>query len=92
VHGWCQTQRSIIRRINICFSERKNTIFISHRLGSTKLADEIIVISEGKAAEIGTFDELMAKGGIYAEMFASQAEWYKEDDGEKKESGVEVCA
>jgi ABC-type multidrug transport system fused ATPase/permease subunit len=53
------------------------TIFISHRLGSTKLADEIIVISEGKAAEIGTFDELMAKSGIYAEMFESQAEWYK---------------
>ena len=54
------------------------TIFISHRLGSTKLADEIIVISEGYAAETGTFEELMAKGGIYANMFESQAEWYKE--------------
>ncbi|MCL2772557.1 MAG: ABC transporter ATP-binding protein/permease [Oscillospiraceae bacterium] len=59
------------------------TIFISHRLGSTKLADEIIVVSEGKAAECGTFSELMAKGGIYAEMFASQSEWYK--DGNKQE-------
>jgi len=57
------------------------TIFISHRLGSTKLADEIIVISEGKAAEIGTFDELVSKNGIYAEMFASQSEWYKEAGG-----------
>jgi len=57
------------------------TIFISHRLGSTKLADEIIVISEGTAAETGTFSELMAKGGIYADMFASQAEWYKESGG-----------
>ncbi|MCL1793523.1 MAG: hypothetical protein FWG34_06610, partial [Oscillospiraceae bacterium] len=56
------------------------TIFISHRLGSTKLADEIIVISEGRAAETGTFAELMAKGGIYAEMFASQAEWYATDN------------
>lgn len=54
------------------------TIFISHRLGSTKLADEIIVISEGRAAEAGTFGELMAKGGIYAQMFAGQSEWYKE--------------
>ncbi|MCL2814153.1 MAG: ABC transporter ATP-binding protein/permease [Oscillospiraceae bacterium] len=54
------------------------TIFISHRLGSTKLADEIIVISEGKAAEVGTFGELIKKGGIYAEMFAGQSEWYKE--------------
>jgi len=62
------------------------TVFISHRLGSTKLADEIIVISDGKAAETGTFDELMAKNGIYAEMFESQSEWYKES----AESGVEI--
>jgi ATP-binding cassette subfamily B protein len=54
------------------------TIFISHRLGSTKLADEIIVISEGKTAEHGSFDELMQHGGLYAEMYESQAEWYRE--------------
>jgi ATP-binding cassette subfamily B protein len=70
-------------------NENNITIFISHRLGSTKLADEIIVISEGKAAEIGTFGELMAKNGIYAEMFASQAEWYRENN---QESGGEVYA
>ena len=68
------------------------TIFISHRLGSTKLADEIIVISEGRAAEVGTFDELMAKGGIYAGMFASQSEWYKENTGNNRESAGEVYA
>lgn len=54
------------------------TIFISHRLGSTTLADEIIVISEGQVAEVGTFDELISNGGIYAEMFEKQAEWYRE--------------
>jgi ATP-binding cassette subfamily B protein len=54
------------------------TIFISHRLGSTKLADEIVVISEGTTAEHGTFDELMQRGGLYAEMFESQAEWYRD--------------
>jgi ATP-binding cassette subfamily B protein len=71
------------------------TIFISHRLGSTKLADEIIVISEGKAMEVGTFDELMAKGAIYAEMFKSQSEWYKESNGDgenKHESMGEIYA
>ncbi|MCL1858662.1 MAG: ABC transporter ATP-binding protein/permease [Oscillospiraceae bacterium] len=66
------------------------TIFISHRLGSTKLADEIIVISDGIAAETGTFDELIQKNGIYAEMFESQSEWYK--DANKQESGVEIYA
>lgn len=68
------------------------TIFISHRLGSTKLADEIIVISDGKTAEIGTFDELMAANGIYAEMFTSQSEWYKENDGNKQENRGEIYA
>ncbi|MDR1458717.1 MAG: ABC transporter ATP-binding protein/permease [Bacteroidales bacterium] len=71
------------------------TIFISHRLGSTKLADEIIVISEGKAMEIGTFDELMTKDAIYANMFKSQSEWYKEsnvDCGNKQESSGGVYA
>ncbi|MDR0404878.1 MAG: ABC transporter ATP-binding protein/permease [Oscillospiraceae bacterium] len=71
------------------------TIFTSHRLGLTKLADEIIVISEGKAVEIGSFDELMAKDTIYAEMFKSQSEWYKEnkeDDKSKKKNGGGVYA
>jgi len=67
------------------------TIFISHRLGSTKLADEIIVISDGRAAEVGTFDELMAKSDIYADMFASQSEWYK-DNHENKQKGDKIYA
>lgn len=52
------------------------TLFISHRLGSTKLADEIIVISRGKVAEHGTFDELMQKSNLFKQMFESQAHWY----------------
>jgi len=61
----------------MCFRPNPGYYIFNHRLGSTKLADEIIVISEGKAAEIGTFDELMSLGGVYAKMFESQAEWYK---------------
>lgn len=57
--------------------EGKTTIFISHRLGSTKLADEILVIEEGKIIERGTHERLMEKGGRYAEMFESQREWYQ---------------
>jgi ATP-binding cassette subfamily B protein len=72
--------------------QNQMTIFISHRLGSTKLADEIIVISEGGAAETGTFDELMAKGGIYAKMFESQSEWYKESENKKGGKEGEVYA
>ncbi len=55
----------------------KTTIFISHRLGSTKLADEIMVIDKGKITERGTHEALMAKKGQYAEMFEAQREWYQ---------------
>ncbi len=54
----------------------KTTIFVSHRLGSTKLADEILVIDGGKITERGTHEELMADKGRYADMFEAQKEWY----------------
>ncbi|MBW8348460.1 ABC transporter ATP-binding protein/permease [Bacillus sp. IITD106] len=53
------------------------TIFISHRLGSTKLADEVLLINEGKVAEQGTHEELMQIGGIYCAMYESQRRWYQ---------------
>lgn len=53
------------------------TIFISHRLGSTKLADEIFVIEGGTVAERGSHEELMQKAGVYAEMYESQRGWYQ---------------
>ncbi len=53
------------------------TIFISHRLVSTKLADEIIVIDDGKVIERGTHNELMALNGHYTEMFEAQRSWYQ---------------
>jgi len=55
----------------------KTTIFISHRLGSTKLADEILVIENGGIAERGSHEELMSKAGLYAKMFEAQRKWYE---------------
>lgn len=55
----------------------KTTVFISHRLGSTKLADEILVIDNGKIAERGTHNELMNANGQYAAMFEAQRSWYQ---------------
>jgi ABC-type multidrug transport system fused ATPase/permease subunit len=57
--------------------EKRGCIMISHRLGSAKLMDRIIVIDEGKAIETGTHEELMKKNGLYAAMFNQQASWYK---------------
>ena len=53
------------------------TIFISHRLGSTALADKIFVIDGGRIAEEGSQAELLAKKGPYAEMFEAQRSWYQ---------------
>jgi len=58
-------------------NQNKTTIFISHRLGSTKIANKIFVIDQGKIMEQGNHDELMAKGGLYAEMYESQRSWYQ---------------
>lgn len=52
------------------------TIFISHRLGSTKLAQEIFVLSKGKVVEKGSHQELLNKKGVYTEMYESQRSWY----------------
>ncbi len=58
-------------------AKHKTIIFISHRLSSTRMADKIYMLSEGEIIEEGTHEELMAKGGRYAEMFTLQAENYK---------------
>jgi ATP-binding cassette subfamily B protein len=55
----------------------KPAIFITHRLGAARLADEIVVIDKGRVAELGNHGELMERGGIYAEMFESQRSWYQ---------------
>jgi len=58
-------------------SQGKTTIFISHRLGSTKLADFIIVLENGGVIEQGSHEELMALCGVYAKMYESQRSWYR---------------
>ncbi|WP_427340812.1 ABC transporter ATP-binding protein [Caloranaerobacter sp. DY30410] len=58
----------------------KTTIFISHRLASTKFCDTIIYLNNGVIEEMGTHEELMRKNGSYAKMFALQSQYYKEVD------------
>ena len=58
-------------------SERKTTLFISHRLGATKLADEILVLSGGRISESGNHAALMDSDGLYRRMYESQRRWYE---------------
>jgi len=54
----------------------KTAIFITHRLGSTLITDRILVITDGRIAQEGTHDQLMEAGGLYADMFNAQKQWY----------------
>ena len=63
-------------------SAGRTTIFITHRLASTMITDRILVISDGKIAENGPHDELVKIGGIYAQMYEAQKQWYVKSEGQ----------
>lgn len=50
--------------------------FVTHRLGSVKLADRILVMDKGNLVEIGTHDELIKNDGEYARLYTAQEQWY----------------
>jgi len=53
-------------------------LLISHRFSSVRMADRIYVLHDGAVAEAGSHDELIAGGGLYAELFDLQAAAYAE--------------
>ncbi len=56
------------------------SVYISHRLASTRFCDRIVLIDGGVLAEEGTHEQLMAVGGKYAELFEVQRKYYREED------------
>jgi len=55
----------------------KMAVLISHRFSTVRMADRILVLRAGELAEQGTHEELVARGGLYAELFQLQAAGYR---------------
>lgn len=55
----------------------RTAVLVSHRLGFARLCDRVLVLRAGELIEQGTHDQLVAVGGEYARMWATQAHWYK---------------
>ncbi len=64
----------------------KSSVYISHRLASTRFCDRIILIADGGIREEGTHEELLQKGGEYAKLYEVQSQYYKEGGDHDEES------
>ncbi len=59
----------------------KTSVFISHRLGSTQFCHRVAYMEGGRITEMGSHQELLARGGAYAKLFEVQSSWYKDKKG-----------
>ncbi|WP_204314306.1 ABC transporter ATP-binding protein [Bifidobacterium avesanii] len=57
----------------------RTSVFISHRLASTRFCDRIVFLAGGRIAEEGTHESLLAMGGGYARLFEVQSKYYRDD-------------
>ncbi|XP_072300431.1 ATP-binding cassette sub-family B member 6 [Eucyclogobius newberryi] len=80
-----QTERNIQSSLaKVCTN--RTTVVVAHRLSTIIGADQILVVSEGRIAERGRHDELLAKGGLYADMWLKQQQAHDTDsDTETKD-------
>ena len=70
-----RAERELFDAIRRLFSDR-SVLLVSHRFANVRSADRIYVLDGGRVAEVGTHDELIAEGGLYAELFTIQASSY----------------
>lgn len=59
-------------------AENKITVFVSHRLSSSRFCDKVVLLENGIITEYGSHEALMQQGGTYAEMFRLQAQYYND--------------
>ncbi|MFR2457570.1 MAG: ABC transporter ATP-binding protein [Christensenellales bacterium] len=68
----------------VSLTQNKTSVFISHRMASTRFCDKIILLKAGTITEQGTHEQLMYLDGEYASLYKRQASHYKTDDTDRK--------
>jgi ATP-binding cassette subfamily B protein len=58
-------------------ADGKAALLVTHRIGSARIADRIVVMDAGRIAEQGTHETLSARGGLYKKLLDAQAKWYQ---------------
>jgi ATP-binding cassette, subfamily B, bacterial len=66
----------------------RTSLVITHRLATVRAADQIIVLDKGRVAERGTHDELVAAGGVYAQLLAEPSAWRSPEAAPERSSPV----
>ena len=82
-------EAEIFRRV-LAATRHATTILISHRFSTVRQADRICVLEEGRVIEMGSHDELMAKGGRYRTLFELQASRFETQGAEEGEVALDA--
>lgn len=62
----------------------KSSVYISHRLASTRFCSRILMLEQGEIQEEGTHEGLLRQGGKYAALYEVQSKYYREGDVENE--------
>ncbi len=71
-----ESEAAVFERLK-ALAAGKTALLVSHRFSTVRMADRILVLKAGKVLELGTHDELVARGGTYARLFELQARGYR---------------
>jgi ATP-binding cassette subfamily B protein len=72
-----ETEHALFERYAEAASGAQVTLLVSHRFSTVRMADVIVVLDGARVVEIGSHEELMARGGTYAELYSIQAAAYR---------------